>query len=218
VLEKHLPSAPRDAGLAIIALRDALDAGGGRATADLGDAVTGIARHWQPKEAAESQRSEIFGDCAHAFHTRGSGGAKYGSHEAFLGHALESCWVASRRWQRRPPDGREWAHLAATPLFTRSGAAEAREIITLAEARELGGQLGASLDADAAAASEGRLRLIAAMDGVSFTGAATADPDTGRIERMVGRAGRPPSRTASAILESHAATLAAQAGAPRMVR
>lgn len=204
-LRDRLRPASREAAMSWYALRDIVEASGGHPSASLAPALAGLVRAWSREAVRKRDIAEnwiLYGEHGYAFRS--------GLHDDYgvnpVRTTLAACAVALRRWKRRPADGREWVGLAPPAARTGHGGLVVREILTLDAARRAGRELGADLDAEAAAAADGRLRLLAVVDGQRVVAAATLDR-SGAVERTFGPWGRGAPRDAIDAICRHAARL-----------
>lgn len=196
--KKYLTSVSREASLAWFALRDLSEASRGRITPALAEAVARVAETWSADTDRNSYERrhgyrEEYGEAGYAFSVGNVGNA--GSEGIDAECALASCESAARRWARRPADGREWVNFLSARREVAVNDIVAEQVLTLEEAREAARAVGADLDADAAAAADGRSHLVVAKERGRVVGVAVLD-EAGIVERALGSWGRGAPRDA----------------------
>lgn len=195
---RHLPTATRAGAAAWHALRDACEVSGlhpggsprPQASPSLAAALARAAEAWSDYRTPDSYGAaerRLLGDAAHVFSVtsiRHKSSRFNDDRHRQTGDEdeVEAARLALVRWEARPADGREWTCLASPAVA--DGSLLALEIATLHDARALARELGTNLDAEASAAADGRLRLVAVLDGNRLAAAFSADPDTDRLEAL----------------------------------
>ena len=207
----HLPGAPRAAALSWTALRDACEASGQQgeqgvprplAGPALAEALRAAHRAWSLYDEPDRfgvAIYDMYGPAADAFRSRSEswGDGLRRNPAPLTPTALIAAGRALERWDARPADGREWTHLVARrPDGAPPGAVE---IGTLHDARAVGLMASLDLEAAAADAAEGRIRLVAAFSGARLAAVAEIRP-SGETAFLYPSGGREPEAPAAAAI------------------